>query len=48
MPCYFPLQATFSLRSDGKKDLKFSNVNAKAFREGRKPLGDNNLSTDGS
>jgi len=44
MPCYFPLQATFSLRQDGKKDLKFSNANARAFAQGRKPLGDNNLS----
>lgn len=44
MPCYFPLQATFSLRSDGKKDLKFSKANARLFHQGNKPLGDNNLS----
>lgn len=25
MPCYSPLQANFSLREDGKKDVKFSN-----------------------
>ena len=44
MPCYFPLQATFSLRSDGKKDIRFSNVNAELFKAGLKPVGDNNLS----
>ena len=44
MPCYLPLQATFSLREDGKKDIKFSNANARAFCEGRKPLCDSNLS----
>lgn len=44
MPCYFPLQATFSLRADGKKDIKFSNANARAFATGRKPIGDSNLS----
>jgi hypothetical protein len=44
MPCFFPLQATFSLREDGKKDIQFSNANARAFTEGRKPLGDSNLS----
>ena len=40
MPCYFPLQAVFSLRPDGKKDVKFSNANAKLFKSGGKPLGD--------
>lgn len=44
MPCYFPLQAQFSLRSDGKKDIKFSKANYEAFKASRKPLGDNNLS----
>ena len=44
MPCYFPLQANFSLRGDGKKDIKFSNSSAKLFQLGVKPLGDNNLS----
>lgn len=44
MPCYFPLQASFSLRSDGKKSIKFSDVNARSFQLGIKPLGDNNLS----
>ena len=44
MPCYFPLQATFSVREDGKKDVKFSNLNARLFEKGVKPLGDNNLS----
>lgn len=44
MPCFFPLQATFSLRPDGKKDIQFSNVNAELFKAGVKPSGDNNLS----
>lgn len=44
MPCYFPLQAVFSLRCDGLKDITFSNSNARAFAGGRKPLGDSNLS----
>lgn len=44
MPCFFPLQASFSLRQDGKKDIKFSNSGAKLFQLGIKPLGDNNLS----
>lgn len=44
MPCYFPLQATFSFREDGKKDIKFSNANARAFVAGVVPIGDNNLS----
>lgn len=43
MPCYFPLQATFSNRSDGKKELKFSNTNARLFKTGVTPSGDNNL-----
>lgn len=34
MPCYHPLQASFSVRQDGKKDLRFSNVLAKSFCEG--------------
>lgn len=44
MPCYFPLQATFSLRPDGLKDIKFSNTNARNFSMGIKFIGDNNLS----
>lgn len=44
MPCYFPLQATFALRADGKKDICFSNANARAFVAGRKLIGDSNLS----
>lgn len=43
MPCYHPLQAVFFNRSDGKKNIYFSNSNARAFVEGRKPLGDNNI-----
>lgn len=44
MPCFFPLQARFSFREDGKKDITFSNENAKLFHKGIKPFGDNNLS----
>lgn len=44
MPCYFPLQATFSLRVDGKKNVKFSNENAKLFAAGHSLVGSNNLS----
>lgn len=44
MPCFFPLQASFSLCQDGKKDIKFSNAQARAFQLGIKPVGDNNLS----
>ena len=44
MPCFFPLQAVFSVRPDGKKDLMFSSANARAFVNGRKPVGDSNLS----
>lgn len=44
MPCFFPLQATFSEREDGKKDIKFSNANARLFRLGIQPMGENNLS----
>lgn len=44
MPCYFPLQATFSLREDGKKSIKFSSTNARLFSKGIKSLGDSNLS----
>lgn len=44
MPCYFPLQATFSIREDGKKDLTFSDTNARLFKAGVLPVGDNNLS----
>ncbi|AZL82741.1 replication initiator protein [Apis mellifera associated microvirus 6] len=44
MPCYFPLQAKFSLRKDGKKDIKFSATNARLFSKGLSFHGDNNLS----
>lgn len=37
MGCYHPLQASFSFRRDGKKDVKFSNVAAKLFKLGLKP-----------
>lgn len=40
MPCYHPLQASFSIREDGKKNLNFnsrlSEDAARAFHEGRK------------
>jgi hypothetical protein len=44
MPCYFPLQATFSVRKDGKKDIRFSESKSRLFRLGCKSFGDNNLS----
>jgi len=44
MPCYFPLQAIFILRPDGKKDIKFSDANARLFQKGVKLSGDSNLS----
>lgn len=44
MPCHNPMQAVFSVRKDGKMDIAFSNANARAFSEGRKPWGDNNIS----
>lgn len=44
MPCYFPLQASFSVREDGKKDIEFSNANGLLFMKGEKPIGDSNLS----
>ena len=34
----------FSVRPDGKKDLMFSSANTRAFVNGRKPVGDSNLS----
>lgn len=34
MPCYFPLQATFSVREDGRKNIRFSNENARLFHGG--------------
>lgn len=42
MPCYTPNQAYFSLRSDGKKDLKFSNHLARNWRLGL-PMPDNSI-----
>lgn len=43
MPCYFPLQAVFTVRDDGKKDISFSNSNARSFRNGMKLIGDSNI-----
>lgn len=37
MPCYHPMQATFCLREDGKKDLTFSTALARQFALGIKP-----------
>lgn len=34
MPCYFPLQARFNLRADGKRDIKFDPSLAKLFYAG--------------
>lgn len=36
MPCYHPLQASFSLRSDGKKDVRF--LRNDLFKHGVSPL----------
>lgn len=44
MPCYFPLQAVFSVRSDGKKNIRFSSVGAEAFSSGRVLVNDSSLS----
>lgn len=41
MPCFFPLQASFYLRDDGKKKVVFSNSRAKLHEMGVKPLMDN-------
>lgn len=41
MPCYSPLQANFSLRDDGKKDITF--VNSDSFVKGVDRVGDNQL-----
>lgn len=40
MPCYHPLQAFYSLRSDGKKHIMFSNTLADMYQKGIKPSGD--------
>ena len=44
MPCYFPLQASYSVRSDGKKDIQFSDAQARLFHAGLQSVGDSNLS----
>ena len=36
MPCLNPSQAYFRARPDGKKEIKFSNVLGRMFREGMK------------
>ena len=38
MPCFHPLQASFTVRKDGKKDIAFSTANAKQFHFGRSLL----------
>lgn len=40
MPCFSPLQANFGLRSDGKKELCFSNSLGRLFERGVKSVGD--------
>lgn len=40
MPCFFPLQASFSIRADGKKDISFSKPAQALFLSGVKPVGD--------
>ena len=42
MVCYHPLQADFTVRSDGKKKLVFSNSKAKLFEQGLLPIVSNN------
>lgn len=44
MPCYSPVQALYSIRSDGKKSVTFSSVLARKFHEGKKIISKNNLS----
>lgn len=44
MPCLFPLQASFSVRPDGKKDISFSSAAAELFRQGVKPVAGSYLS----
>lgn len=44
MPCFFPLQASYSVREDGKKDIQFSNVLGELFHKGVEPVFGNNLS----
>ena len=41
MPCFFPKQVFFTLRTDGKKEVRFSNQNARLWREGKPLVGEN-------
>lgn len=43
MPCHHPLQANFHVRADGKKDVRFSNVNAFLFDSGKDFISDSTL-----
>lgn len=38
MPCFSPNQASYSVRPDGKKDVRFSRLNDYLFRESREVL----------
>ena len=38
MPCYHPLQVSFSLREDGKKQIAFSPIAHEMFEKGIKPF----------
>lgn len=40
MPCYHPLQASFTIRSDGKKNIKFSTAQAMLYKSGIKAFRD--------
>lgn len=44
MHCTRPLQAFYTVRSDGKKKIQFSNALSQAFRQGRETLGGNEIS----
>jgi len=44
MPCYHPLQASFSVRSDGKKQIAFSKTAHEMFEKGLNPVVGNYLS----
>lgn len=44
MPCFHPLQGFFLVEANGTRTFKFSNINARLFKQGKSPIGDNNVS----
>ena len=44
MPCFHPLQASFSVRSDGKKDIIFSDAGARLFSKGISRISSDSIS----